>query len=104
MIITAFACKKNMMFVYMAEINIGYKKNDFLWNVDGCDSNGCNMNREVSAKLMEINHIHNGADERYKNSQMLYNRIVLDTVNLGIGIGIIGMLIYYNYDVIKPKT
>jgi hypothetical protein len=88
----------------MAEINIGYKKNDFLWTTTGCDSNECNMNREVADKLMEINHIHNGADERYKNSQMLYDRIVIDTANLGIGIGILAVFIYYNYDVIKPKT
>jgi len=95
---------KNVNILYMAEIGIGYKKNDFLWNVDSCDSNECNLNKEVAEKLMDIQHIHNGADERYKNSQKLYDRIVLDTFNLVIGIGACGVFIYYNYDVLKPKT
>ena len=88
----------------MSEIKIGYKKNDFLWNVDSCDGTTCELNKSVSQKLMDIQHVHNGADKRYTNSQELFNRLMLDRMNLGIGVIGCVVFIYYNYDVIKPKT
>lgn len=89
----------------MAEINIGYRKNDFLWNADDvCDTSDCAMNRAISQQLMDIQHIHNGADERYDNSKNIYNSKLVDTVNLAIGIVACCGFIYYNYDVLKPKT
>ena len=88
----------------MTEVNIGYRKNDFLWYTkDACRSGvDCSgnegENKEMSGQLIEMQHIHNAANERYKNFNKEYNRKYLDAVNLVLGILIgIGVILYY-YD------
>ena len=88
----------------MTEVNIGYRKNDFLWYTKGACRSGVDCsgnegeNKEISGQLIEMQHIHNAANERYKNFNKEYNRKYLDAVNLVLGILIgIGVILYY-YD------
>ncbi len=86
----------------MAEIEIGYKKNDFLWNVYpdvSCnDDEGCRENRELSEDLLHIQKNHNGSDERYNDSLDFFNRKLTDIFALVVGIllGIYYIFINYN--------
>lgn len=86
----------------MAEIDIGYKKNDFLWNLypdASCNyDEGCRENRELSEDLLHIQTSHNGSDERYKDSIDFFNRKLTDIFALVIGI-ILGLYyIFINYN------
>ncbi len=90
----------------MTEVNIGYRKNDFLWyskdachnNGEDCSGNDYSNNKQKSIELIEMQRVHNAANERYNNFNKEYNRKYLDSVNLVLGILIgIGVILYY-YD------
>ena len=89
----------------MASIEIGYKKNDFLWNVytDPCcnDDEKCSENRELSEDLLGMQISHNGSDRRYNDSMDYYNRRLTDLLSLGIGIIASSYYIFINYDSVK---
>ena len=86
----------------MAEIDIGYKKNDFLWNVYpdvSCNSDeGCKANRELSEDLLHIQTSHNGSDERYKDSTDFFNRKLTDIFALVVGILLGLYYVFINYN------
>lgn len=87
----------------MTEVEVGYTKNDFLWKVEGCDSSNCQINEDISKTLIDKEHIHNAADERYTNSKSIYQSLVLDTFNLGVGLVASIGFILFNYEG-APKT
>lgn len=87
----------------MTEVDVGYMKNVFLWNVDGCDVSGCKTNKAISDRLIEKEHIHNASDERYSDSQRIYQSLILDTINLGAGLVVSIAFILFNYKG-APKT
>ena len=89
----------------MTEVEIGYRKNDFLWNLNNdCLSNKTEctgivaLNKEKSIELIEKQHIHNGSDERYNNVHAQFNRKYLDTFNLFLGMFLCVIYIIYNYE------
>jgi hypothetical protein len=92
----------------MAEIEIGYKKNDFLWNVypdASCnDDEGCRENRELSEDLLHIQTNHNGSDERYKDSLDFFNRKMTDIFALVVGILLGIYYIFINYNVLNSVS
>ena len=91
----------------MSEVEISYKKNDFLWSIGDApecvDGNGdaiiskeCDNFRK-SKTLVENTRVHSGSNERLENTISIYSKLYIDNTNLVIGI--IGGLafIYYNY-------
>lgn len=82
----------------MTEVNIGYKKNDFLWTVGKEDSEDLNVNQKKSEKLIEIRTKHSGSDERYNNISKQHSRVYMDAVNLILGMLVAVVIILFNYD------
>ncbi len=89
----------------MTEVEIGYRKNDFLWNLNNdcvenksdCSGNIA-LNKEKSIELIEKQHIHNGSDERYNNIHAQFNRKYMDAFNLLLGMLLCVIYIIYNYE------
>lgn len=86
----------------MTEVNIGYKKNNFLWRVGKEDSENLpdeeKNNKEKSEKLIEIRTKHSGSDERYNNISKQHSRVYMDAVNLILGMLVAVVIILFNYD------
>ncbi len=100
----------------MAEVNIAYNKNDFLFNLynkdhldqikTNVDNNQYNSdddipleykNKTEGEKLIKAKNNYNAADERYNNLMDKYHNKFIDTFNLSAGI-ILGLgFIFYNY-------
>ena len=90
----------------MSEVEVSYKKNDFLWstysNLKCEDANGNPINSKEcdnlrkSKALVENKRVSSGSDERLENTIDIYNKLLVDNTNLILGI--IGGLffIYYN--------
>tara|TARA_B100000925_G_C21997434_1_gene469616 strand:+ start:427 stop:762 length:336 start_codon:yes stop_codon:yes gene_type:complete len=96
----------NIYIIYiMASIDIGYKKDDFLWNVypdASCNTDeNCIENKDLSSKLMNMQVSHNGSDERYNDSMDYYNRKLNDIFTLGVGIIAASYYIFRNYNSLK---
>ena len=87
----------------MTEVNIGYKKNDFLWTVGKEDSDSKlsdeeEKNKEKSEDLIKIRTKHSGSDERYNNISKQHSRVYMDAVNLILGMLVALVIILFNYD------
>ena len=86
----------------MAEVNIAYNKNDFLFNLyhpinDTTASNHLIDNKNKGEELIKAKNNYNAADERYNNLMDKYHNKFIDTFNLSAGI-ILGLgFIFYNY-------
>ncbi len=95
----------------MAEVNIAYNKNDFLFNlyddVHTLKPNDYNedtnpapprlKNKTKGEELIKAKNNYNAADERYNNLMDKYHNKFIDTFNLSAGI-ILGLgFIFYNY-------
>jgi hypothetical protein len=95
----------------MSEVEISYKKNDFLWstysNLKCEDANGNPINSKEcdnlrkSKTLVENKRVSSGSDERLENTIEIYNKLLIDNTNLFLGI--IGGLVFIYYN-IKPKN
>ena len=83
----------------MAELQLSYNKNDFLWNVASDPDN-----KTKSKKLMELANDNNGADERFENTMDIYKRRVIDLINIGVGLVACGVFIYFNSSEKKSST
>ena len=107
---------------YTTDSNVvGYSQNDFIWASIGrpgsCLSNGTNCdtnngvtgneetcvtqawckNKAYSEQILALQSVHTGADVRYLDTKTQYNRQLVTTVNLGVGILGIGLFIFYNH-------
>lgn len=86
----------------MAEVNIAYNKNDFLFNLYPPNYNTSSLshltdNKTKGEELIKAKNNYNAADERYNNLMDKYHNKFIDTFNLSAGI-ILGLgFIYYNY-------
>tara|TARA_Y100000816_G_scaffold44808_1_gene28094 strand:- start:9357 stop:9623 length:267 start_codon:yes stop_codon:yes gene_type:complete len=87
----------------MAEVNIAYNKNDFLFNLynnDNCNGDSISLNcknKTEGEKLIKAKNNYNASDERYNNLMDKYHNKFIDTFNLSAGI-ILGLgFIFYNY-------
>ena len=91
----------------MTEVNIGYAKNDFLWNADaGSGANADALTNQTNSEdLLAMQRTQNTANERYSNSKKIYQRAIIDNVNLGVGIVACCAFIFFNYNSAPvPKT
>ena len=91
----------------MTEVNIGYTKNDFLWNADaGSGANADALTNQTNSEdLLAMQRTQNTANERYSNSKKIYQRAIIDNVNLGVGIVACCAFIFFNYNSAPvPKT
>ena len=87
----------------MAEVNIAYNKNDFLFNLynnENCTADDTSLkckNKTEGEKLIKAKNNYNASDERYNNLMDKYHNKFIDTFNLSAGI-ILGLgFIFYNY-------
>ena len=83
----------------MAEVNIAYNKNDFLFNLYNAQtaSSESTKNKTKGEELIKAKNNYNAADERYNNLMDKYHNKFIDTFNLSAGI-ILGLgFIFYNY-------
>jgi len=112
--------KKIIIYLYkMASVNVEYRPSDFLYpniiknnsdcaNVDitkdctyysGDDAKCFELevckNKNYAEYLMSITHTHSGSEQRYEDVDKKYNTEIMNTVNLGIGIALCGLFIYY---------
>lgn len=69
-------------------------KDNFYDNRDKCIDRELCINKENVDKIEKIKNNHNGADEKYSNTNSEYTGVILNTINLGIGIILLGGLIY----------
>jgi hypothetical protein len=96
--------KKN---TYMCEIsNGGLKVNgttisktnaDYVTYLSNCYDKALCINEDNQKKINNLQLKHDGADERHGDINIYYNRELLKTYNLGIGIVGVGIMIYFFY-------
>lgn len=109
---------------YTTDSNVvGYSQNDFIWaSIDNSNFGNCPptpssvdcspvnakngpkcfkqawcKNKAYSEEILGLQSVHTGADVRYLDTKDMYNRQLLTTVNLGVGILGIGLFIFYNH-------
>ena len=89
----------------------GYSINDFYWTHTGQDDacgvssngkspQGCDTNRELATQLSSTQTDLSKAKEKYDNTVMMYNRELILTVNMIIGVVMLLYYIYVNRDVL----
>jgi len=87
----------------MSNVDIAYSDSDFFYkNNDICTKTRniyndikCTENSEKANILMNIAKTHTVSNERLYNMQNNYNNTILFTINLGIGIIIMGPIVFY---------
>jgi hypothetical protein len=68
----------------------------FLDNKDDCIKKELCINKSKAAYLTSVEHNHTGSDEKYMNNKQSYDNVLLNTINLGIGIIFLVIIIYKN--------
>ena len=53
-------------------------------------------NKEKAIYLQDVQHGHSGVAEKYMNEKMNYDNVLMNTINLGIGILFLVIIIYKN--------
>ncbi len=87
----------------------GYSINDFYYSDASLCSNAndqeCIKNKLVSTTLMQNQAQLSGAKKKYEDVKQLYNRELIFTINLLIGVGLLIYYVYINEDVLPelPK-
>lgn len=74
--------------------DVSCNSHNFENNQDQCVERELCINKENAAEIKKIQNHHNGSDEKYANTTLEYGGVVLNTINLGIGVIILGGLIY----------
>ena len=69
---------------------------NFADNIETCIKKELCSNKENHDLLLGINNGHSGSDEKYLNTKTMYNRDLLNSINLGVGVFVLaGMCFYY---------
>jgi hypothetical protein len=90
--------------------SIGYSQNDVYYDkADYCVKNGesystgntqrnslCLQNEEKSKRMKQLLDKHSGTMQKYNDTKKYYNRELLYTINLAIGIGLLSYYFYTN--------
>ena len=105
----------------MTPVNIEYGPSDFFYSRNDDDTKNINCsniditkdctyyngddakcfelevckNKDYAKYLMSITHTHSGSEQRFEDVDKKYNTEIMNTVNLGIGIALCGLFIYY---------
>ncbi len=102
----------------MSDILIKYKPNDFMYYSNNAQQPNCSTfnltntcsndidcynlelckNKKYADELIEMSKMHSGSSERYLNTKNIYNKEIFTTANLGFGIVLCCVFIYYNKD------
>lgn len=69
---------------------------NFTNNGSDCIKKELCKNKTYAEKLIAIENVHTGADEKYYNTKEQYNELFMGTINLGIGCLFLGGVIYMN--------
>jgi len=65
-------------------------------NIDDCINKELCKNKNKALKLSELENSSSGATEKYMNEKMNYDNTLMNTINLGIGIAFLLIIIYKN--------
>jgi hypothetical protein len=65
-------------------------------NSGNCIKKELCINKDKAEYLSGVENKHMGADEKYMNDRMSYDNVLLNTINLGIGILFLIIVIYKN--------
>lgn len=76
----------------ITETNSGY-----VTSLSNCYDKALCINEDNQKKINNLQLKHDGADERHGDINIYYNRELLKTYNLGIGIVGVGIMIYFFY-------
>jgi len=71
-------------------------KNDFSNNSVNCVKRQLCINKDKASELINIEANHSGAAEKYMNEKMNYDSMLMNAINLGIGIVFLLVIIYKN--------
>jgi hypothetical protein len=65
-------------------------------NSGNCIKKELCINKDKAEHLTDIENTHSSAKEKYMNEKMNYDNILLNTINLGIGVMFLIIIIYKN--------
>jgi hypothetical protein len=65
-------------------------------NSGNCIAKELCKNREKAVFLQSLENSHSGSTEKYMNEKMNYDNVIMNTINLGIGILFLIVIIYKN--------
>uniref|UniRef100_A0A6C0JE29 Uncharacterized protein n=1 Tax=viral metagenome TaxID=1070528 RepID=A0A6C0JE29_9ZZZZ len=68
----------------------------FIENKDNCIKKELCINKSKAEYLTNIESKHTGSDEKFMNNKQSYDNVLLNTINLGIGILFLVIIIYKN--------
>ena len=71
-------------------------ENNFSDNIDNCLKRELCTNKNKATQLQDLENTKLGALEKYMNEKMNYDSILMNTINLGIGIVVLLIVIYKN--------
>lgn len=63
-------------------------------NIDDCINKELCKNKDKALKLSELENSSSGSNEKYMNEKMNYDNTLMNTINLGIGIAFLLIVIY----------
>jgi hypothetical protein len=90
--------------------SIGYSQNDVYYDkADFCTKSGeaystgnanrnslCLQNEQKTKRLKQLLDKHSGTNQKYNDTKKYYNRELLYTINLAVGIGLLSYYFYVN--------
>lgn len=71
----------------------------FVDNSYNCIMKELCLNKQYAESISSVQSGHNGADEKYSNAKTIFDKTVTNTINLGIGIVVMVVLIYRNRNI-----
>jgi hypothetical protein len=91
---TADVC--NTMDIYNTNWDVSCNTINFIDNSGGCINRALCINKENAKSISNIQNRNSGSLEKYENSKQFFNRTLLTTINLGVGVVVLGLFIYNN--------
>jgi hypothetical protein len=91
---TADVC--NTMDLYNSYWDTSCNKINFADNSGNCINKELCINKQNATLISNVQNKNSGSLEKYENSKQIFNRTMLTTINLGIGIVVLGLFIYNN--------
>jgi len=68
----------------------------FSSNSDNCIKKELCINKDKAGYLSKVENTHSSSNEKYMNEKMNYDTVLLNTINLGIGVTFLLVIIYKN--------
>jgi len=86
----------NTMDLYNSYWDTSCNTINFADNSGNCINKELCINKQNATLISNVQNKNSGSLEKYENSKQIFNRTMLTTINLGIGIVVLGLFIYNN--------